>query len=187
MGFALAQAASELGAEVTVISGPVALATPQAVSRVDVVSAQDMLAAVTDATECCDIFISAAAVADYRVKSIAEQKIKKSQSEFSLELVRNPDIVSGVTANSNVKFVVGFAAETQDLINNAKDKLQRKNLDMVIANDVAQSDRGFDVDTNQVNVVWNEGEEALPLMSKQALAQRLMELIAERYYAKSTS
>ena len=187
MGFAMAQAAAAAGAEVVLVSGPVALTTPAGVTRVDVETAAEMADAVEKATEQCDIFISAAAVADYRVQQIAEQKIKKSADELSLALTRNPDILVRVTASSNVGFVVGFAAETQNLIDNARDKLQRKHLDLIIANDVSQVGRGFDVDTNQVSVVWKTGEKDLPLMPKVVLAEELMEIIAERYHAKSST
>lgn len=187
MGYAVARAAREAGAQVTLISGPVNLATPSGVTRINVESAVQMAEAVKQAMAACDIFISAAAVADYRVKQRADQKIKKNAEDMTLELVRNPDILADVTQQHSVPFVVGFAAETENLLQHAKDKLQRKRLDMVIANDVSQGDRGFDVDTNQVTIVWTQGETTLPLMSKQALAGELIDIIAARYHAKNSA
>ncbi len=187
MGFALADAAVEAGAEVVLISGPVSLVTPSGVNRVDVNTAEEMAVAVRQAAQVCDIFISAAAVADYRLKTVAEHKIKKNTDTLTMTLLRNPDILSELSLTQKIPFVVGFAAETEQLVHNARNKLRRKQLDMVIANDVSQPDRGFDVDVNQATVVWSSGEKELPLMSKRALARCLIEIIAERYHAKSTN
>jgi phosphopantothenoylcysteine decarboxylase/phosphopantothenate--cysteine ligase len=160
------------------------LLTPSGVERINVETAQDMADAVRQ--NASDIFISAAAVADYRVQNIAAQKIKKNSDALTLALTRNPDILSEAAISGKFSFVVGFAAETENLASNAKEKLQRKQLDMIIANDVSQSDRGFDVDTNQVSVIWSSGQMEIPLMPKSALARKLIEIIAERYHAKST-
>ncbi len=187
MGFALAEMAVEAGAEVVLISGPVSLVTPSGVSRVDVGTAEEMAVATRHAVQACDIFISAAAVADYRLETVAEHKIKKNTDTLTITLLRNPDILSELSLTQKIPFVVGFAAETEQLVYNARNKLRRKCLDMVVANDVSQADRGFDVDVNQATVVWPSGEMELPLMSKRALARRLIEIIAERYHAKSTN
>jgi phosphopantothenoylcysteine decarboxylase/phosphopantothenate--cysteine ligase len=180
MGFALAQAARDAGAEVTLISGPVRLDAPRGVQRIDTRTAQQMYDAALKHAPGCDIFIAAAAVADYRPKAAAKQKIKKSQGTLTLELVRNPDIVSAVTALKGKPFEVGFAAETQNLLANARAKLRAKRLDLVIANDVGGARGGFDSDDNAVTVVWSGGTKELPLASKQQIARQLVELIAAR-------
>ncbi|MFC0268831.1 bifunctional phosphopantothenoylcysteine decarboxylase/phosphopantothenate--cysteine ligase CoaBC [Kushneria aurantia] len=149
MGFALAEAARALGAEVTLVAGPVQLPTPAGVSRIDVVSARDMLAAVEARVDSCDIFIGCAAVADYRLAEIAEHKLKKRGDEaLSLSLVQNPDIIARVTDRPAPPFTVGFAAETRDMARYARDKLERKRLDLIIANDVASPGLGFGADDN---------------------------------------
>lgn len=181
MGYALAKAAAALGADVCLISGPVNLATPSGCNRVDVTSAEEMhQAALAQATH-SDIFIACAAVADYRLDRVAEQKIKKSNEQMQLTLVRNPDIVAAVAALADKPFTVGFAAETQDVAHYAKDKMQRKHLDMIAANDVSSSDSGFNVDDNALQVFWKDGERALPRAHKQQLAVQLMQLIATQY------
>jgi phosphopantothenoylcysteine decarboxylase/phosphopantothenate--cysteine ligase len=183
MGFALAEAAVEAGATVTLIAGPVSLATPDHVQRIDVESAQQMHKAAMDAGRHCDIFIASAAVADYRVATIAEQKIKKHGDTMQLELVKNPDIVASVAAGSVKPFVVGFAAETEKLVEHARAKLNNKQLDLVIANDVANQQIGFNSDDNAVTLVWPDGEQVLPQASKRQLARQLVAAIAQRYQA----
>lgn len=181
MGFALARAAVEAGAATTLISGPVNLQTPDHVQRIDVTSAEDMLQASLDQLPHCDIFIACAAVADYRPASIAGDKIKKSSEVMSLELVRNPDIVASVAAHPQRPFTVGFAAETRDLLGYARDKLQRKGLDMIVANDVSAEGIGFNSDENAVTVLWGEGEQSLPRSGKQQIARDIIELVARRH------
>lgn len=186
MGFALARAAVEAGAATTLISGPVGLQTPDHVQRIDVTSAEDMLQASLDQLPHCDIFIACAAVADYRPASIAGDKIKKSSEAMSLELVRNPDIVASVAAHPQRPFTVGFAAETRDLLGYARDKLQRKGLDMIVANDVSAEGIGFNSDENAVTVLWGEGEQSLPRSGKQQIARDIIELVARRHDQTAT-
>ena len=181
MGFALAQAAVEAGAKTVLIAGPVNLPTPTHAERIDVVSADEMLTATMAATDGADIFIATAAVADYRPVSCADQKIKKNttdRSKITIELEQNTDIIATVAAQNNKPFTVGFAAETQDLLAYAKDKLKRKNLDMIIANDVSNSRIGFNSDNNAVCVVWGNGQKDYAEMSKQQLARQLINDIA---------
>ncbi|MBD2857426.1 bifunctional phosphopantothenoylcysteine decarboxylase/phosphopantothenate--cysteine ligase CoaBC [Spongiibacter sp. KMU-158] len=185
MGYALAEAAADAGAQVTLISGPCNLSAPERVNCVNVVSAEDMLTASLN--HLGEIFIACAAVADYRPVAAADQKIKKSQASMSIELVRNPDIVSTVASHAQRPFTVGFAAETQDVLHYAKDKLQRKNLDMIIANDVSNSEIGFNADQNAVTAIWPKGETSLPQASKTQLARQLIALIAEQYINKGAS
>ena len=180
MAFAMAEAATMAGAEVVLVSGPVDLATPDDVERVDVESAKDMFAATHDHIGDIDIFIAAAAVADYSAANVEEHKIKKSAEAMSLDLVRTPDILASVAKLEDGPFTVGFAAETRDLRKYARAKLEQKNLDMIIANQVGDG-RGFDRDENTVEVFWPGGEKSFPTMDKKKLATALMELVAERY------
>ncbi|MCX2803001.1 phosphopantothenoylcysteine decarboxylase / phosphopantothenate--cysteine ligase [Microbulbifer thermotolerans] len=183
MGFALAAAAQRAGAEVTLIAGPVNLPTPEGVRRVDVVSALEMRDAAERAADHCDIFIAAAAVADYRPQAVAQQKIKKKadRGEETLALVKNPDIVAGIAARTDSRpFTVGFAAETEKVIEHAQDKLTRKNLDMIIANDVSAADSGFNSDRNTVTIIDSSGCETLPPTLKTELADQLIAMIAAR-------
>ena len=181
MGYALAEAAAKAGAAVTLISGPVALATPKGVQRVSVESAQEMLDASLIAASAADIFIGAAAVADYRPVMVADQKIKKGAEEvMEILLTKNPDIIATIATLEPRPFMVGFAAETENVIAYARSKLERKGLDLVIANDVSQSDIGFNSDQNEVVVVGAGGEIAMPRASKAALAENLIALIAEQ-------
>ena len=183
MGFALAHAAARLGAEVTLVSGPVALATPTGVTRIDVESAAQMHAAVMQDIARQHIFIACAAVADYAPKTVAEHKIKKTQSDaMVIELTKNPDIVADVAARENKPFTVGFAAETRDLEQYARDKLNRKKLDMIAANNVAAAGQGFNSDSNALTVLWPTGKTKLPLAGKSELAILLLTLIAEKYH-----
>ncbi len=180
MGYALAVAAQEAGAVVTLVSGPVHLAKPSHVKTIDVVSAEDMFAAVMHEIENCDIFLSVAAVADYRCKKVATQKIKKESETLLVELERNPDIVAEVAKLKKKPYVIGFAAETENLLVNAKTKMQQKKLDMVVANQVGQADVGFDSDDNAATVLWDVGQKEFARMSKQKLARELVELIASK-------
>ncbi|AWX14420.1 bifunctional phosphopantothenoylcysteine decarboxylase/phosphopantothenate synthase [Mergibacter septicus] len=181
MGFALAQAFAAVGAKVTLICGPVNLPTPVNVTRVDVQTALEMWQKSLELAPQNQIFIGCAAVADYRVEQISTQKIKKSGDKIQLNLVKNPDIIADVAHLPNPPFMVGFAAETQDLAIYAQDKLQRKKLDMICANDVSSQTQGFNSDNNALQLFWKNGEYQLPLANKKELAQRLVEIIIQRY------
>ncbi|MBV1931458.1 MAG: bifunctional phosphopantothenoylcysteine decarboxylase/phosphopantothenate--cysteine ligase CoaBC [Porticoccaceae bacterium] len=180
MGYALAIAAMEAGAETVLISGPVNLAPPEKISVVPTVSALDMLAASLEAVKGADIFIAAAAVADYRPEHSAGQKIKKTDDDISIALTKNPDIVASIAALENRPFTVGFAAETNNLESYARKKLVGKNLDLVIANDVSNQAIGFNSDDNQVTLISSEQAETLPIMNKASLATHLISYIAAR-------
>lgn len=182
MGYALAEAARDAGAEVILISGPVNLATPDRVQRIDVVSAEEMLKAALALVAQTDIFIATAAVADFRPQQVPNQKIKKQDNSgtLTLTLVENPDIVATIAQQRPKPFTVGFAAETQDVINYARQKIARKHLDMIVANDVSRSDIGFNSDQNAVTVIWPEGQQILDLASKSQIARDIMALIAQR-------
>jgi len=177
MGFAVATAAAEAGAAVTLISGPVSLATPAGVQRIDVESAAEMHAAVMQAIACADIFISVAAVSDYRPLVAAQQKIKKADPEISLDLVRNSDILAAVAALPDAPFTVGFAAETEALEVNAQHKREAKSIDMIAAN-VVGDDQGFECEDNALHVFWNQGQQRLPRADKNKLARQLIAVIA---------
>lgn len=186
MGFAIAEAFAKRGAKVTLIAGPVNLATPQNVSRIDVISAQQMAEQAVGFAQKNAIFIGCAAVADYRVEQVAEQKIKKTDDndELTLKLVKNPDIIATVAhLNENRPFVVGFAAETQNVADYAKDKLQRKNLDLICANDVSGG-QVFGQDQNTLHLFWQNGEKILPFAEKGKLAEGLVTEIVARYKDK---
>ncbi|MEQ8208120.1 MAG: bifunctional phosphopantothenoylcysteine decarboxylase/phosphopantothenate--cysteine ligase CoaBC [Woeseia sp.] len=183
MGYALAQAALDAGAEVTLISGPVNIAPPATAVVVGVESAQQMFAATHEHIDDIDIFIAAAAVSDYRPDKTSAHKIKKSQAEMSLDLVRAPDTLASVARLENAPFTVGFAAETDRVRDYARGKLQNKKLDMIVANKVG-ADCGFDYDDNTVDVYWRDGEKAYPKALKTELAHELIALIAERYDAR---
>lgn len=180
MGFALAAAARQAGAHVVLVSGPVDIATPEGVERIDVESAKEMFAATHERIDAADIFIGAAAVADYQPAEERTGKIKKSADELSVELVKNPDILSSVARLHDGPFTVGFAAETENLKEYALEKLQNKQLNMIVANLVGK-DRGFDVDKNSVDVFWRDGQQSFPLAEKGQLAQDLVALIAKKY------
>jgi phosphopantothenoylcysteine decarboxylase/phosphopantothenate--cysteine ligase len=183
MGHAVARAAAEAGAEVILVSGPVALAAPPHLQRIDVVSARDMHAAVLERVGGCDIFIAVAAVADYRPEQVAAQKLKKDVSQRTLTLTRNPDILAEVAALANAPFTVGFAAETEQLEAHAQAKRVAKSLDMIAANRVGDG-IGFDVQENALQVFWEGGSQALPQAGKTKLARQLVELIAQRFHGK---
>ena len=182
MGFAVAQAAREAGAEVVLVSGPVNLGTPAGVRRIDVESAAEMLNAVLGEVEGADIFISTAAVADYRPAIAAEQKIKKTSDRMDLSMERTPDVLATVAARPNRPFVVGFAAETESVEQHARAKLLKKNLDMIAANEVGH-DKAFDCEDNQLLILWRAGRRELARASKITLARQLVALVAESYTA----
>jgi phosphopantothenoylcysteine decarboxylase/phosphopantothenate--cysteine ligase len=178
MGYAIAAAAAERGAEVTLVSGPVALPVPSGVKRISVESALEMRDAVLAAFPTVDIVIKAAAVADYRPEVVAEQKIKKHSANLTVELTKNPDILAELGKIKTGQFLVGFAAETQELVANATEKLRRKNLDMLVANDVTLPGAGFESETNIVKLFAKDGSiEELPQMSKQDIARLLLDKV----------
>jgi phosphopantothenoylcysteine decarboxylase / phosphopantothenate---cysteine ligase len=183
MGFAVAQAAREAGAEVVLVSGPVSIPTPPGVRRVDVESAADMLTAVLREVEKgTDIFISTAAVADYRPARPADQKIKKTTDTLDLCMERTSDVLATVAARPDRPFVVGFAAETESVEQNARLKLLKKNLDLIAANEVGH-DKAFDCEDNQLIVLWRNGRQDLGNAPKLTLARKLVALIAESFAA----
>ncbi|MEZ9882882.1 bifunctional phosphopantothenoylcysteine decarboxylase/phosphopantothenate--cysteine ligase CoaBC [Vibrio splendidus] len=182
MGYALAEAAAKQGATVTLISGPVSLATPSKVNRIDVDSAQQMFDAVSANAAQHDIFISCAAVADYRPETIADQKLKKvdGKDDMTIQMVKNPDIVASVASMSEGRpFTVGFAAETQDVEKYARGKLERKNLDMICANDVSVEGQGFNSSSNELHLYWKDGDKSLPLDSKDTLGFQILDQIQQ--------
>ncbi|MDC8663234.1 bifunctional phosphopantothenoylcysteine decarboxylase/phosphopantothenate--cysteine ligase CoaBC, partial [Xanthomonas hortorum pv. pelargonii] len=183
MGYALAAAAAHQGAEVVLVSGPVHQTTPAGVQRIDVRSAAQMRDAVLGAFP-ADIYIGAAAVADYTPKRVVAQKIKKTGETLTLELVRTPDILAEVAAQTGaLKLVVGFAAETHDVEHYARGKLAAKRLDLIIANQVGIEGGGFESDNNAAIAYWQGGERGFPSSSKTELAEQLLALIAERLQA----
>ena len=177
MGYAIAQAAQKRGAEVTLLSGPVAIEAPQGVKLVPFTTTQELLDRASELAQEQDLLIQAAAPADYRAKEIAPQKIKKQGGEpMTFTLVENPDVAATLgKAKRSGQVFVGFAAETNDVLAHARDKLARKNLDMIVANDVTRPGAGFDVDTNIVTLITTDGQEALPMMSKAEVAQRILD------------
>ncbi len=186
MGFAIADAAARLGANVTLVSGPVSLPTPAGVKRVDVVTALEMEAAVQAQVQSQQIFIGCAAVADYRAAAVADEKIKKQGDEITIKMVKNPDIVAGVAAlSTNRPYVVGFAAETNNVEEYARQKRIRKNLDLICANDVSDSNQGFNSDNNALHLFWQDGDKVLPLERKALLGQLLLDEIVTRYDEKN--
>ena len=177
MGYAIAQAAQKRGAEVTLLSGPVAIEAPLGVKLVPFTTTQELLDRASELARAQDLLIQAAAPADYRAKEVAPQKIKKQGGEpMTFTLVENPDVAATLgKAKRSGQVFVGFAAETNDVLAHAKDKLARKNLDMIVANDVTRPGAGFDVDTNIVTLITKDGQEALPMMSKAEVAQRILD------------
>ncbi|MDA0976938.1 MAG: bifunctional phosphopantothenoylcysteine decarboxylase/phosphopantothenate--cysteine ligase CoaBC [Proteobacteria bacterium] len=185
-GYALATAAAEAGARVTLVSGPTALPPPDRVTLVRVESARAMLDAVMNVIDGADIFIGVAAVADYRPATTESQKIKKQgDGSITLQLIQNPDILRTVATLKDRPFTVGFAAETEQVIDNARKKFEAKKLDMIIANDVSNQEIGFNSDDNETTVITRAGEETLTLMSKATLARRIIELIADQLVTES--
>ncbi|TLZ13855.1 MAG: bifunctional phosphopantothenoylcysteine decarboxylase/phosphopantothenate--cysteine ligase CoaBC [Gammaproteobacteria bacterium] len=186
MGFAVAQAAREAGATVVLVAGPVSLPTPVGVARVDVESAADMLAAVLRELPGTDIFISTAAVADYRPARAAEQKIKKTAESLELAMERTADVLATVAARADRPYAVGFAAETESVEQNARTKLMKKNLDMIAANEVGH-DKAFDCDDNQLIVLSRNGRHELPRAGKLTLARGLIALIEQDLAARAAA
>lgn len=183
-GYALAAALRALGAEVTLISGPVNLPAPAGVTRIDVETAEQMLARARELALSADIFIGTAAVADYRAAEVAVQKVKKSADTLSLALIRNPDILATLRAGRPDLFIVGFAAETERLAEHARDKLVRKHLNLIAANQVGDG-LAFDTDDNALQVFWSGGEQVIARGPKTEVARTLAGLIAH-HYAKAT-
>lgn len=186
MGYAIAQAAAEIGATVNLISGPVNLATPNNVNRINVKSANEMYDVALKFAKKSSIFISCAAVADYRAETIATKKIKKTDDsdELVIKLVKNPDIVANIASLKKGRpFVVGFAAETNNIKAYALKKLTTKNLDLICANDVSDKKIGFNSDQNALTLYWQNGEQTLPLSNKQELAKELLQAVITRYKA----
>ena len=181
MGFAIAEAFAKRGAQVTLIAGPVNLTASPNIHRINVTSAQEMWQTALESAVKNHIFIGCAAVADYRIADVADQKIKKSAEEMTLKLVKNPDIIADVAHLTEKRpFTIGFAAETQNVADYAKDKLTRKNLDMICANDVS-SGQVFGQDHNALHLFWKNGEKALPQADKNTLAEALVSEIMARY------
>ncbi len=181
MGYAVAAAAREAGASVTLVSGPTQLELPVGVRVIGAETALDMLAAVRAELAATDIFIAAAAVADYRVETPGQRKIKRDGSAIDLHLVPNPDILASVAGAPDAPFTVGFAAETDDLVEHARAKLERKSLDMIAANLVGGAEIGFNSDDNELTVIWKGGSRELKRARKYQLARELVMLIGERY------
>ncbi|MFL1456508.1 bifunctional phosphopantothenoylcysteine decarboxylase/phosphopantothenate--cysteine ligase CoaBC [Marinobacter sp. GN3S48] len=183
MGYALAAAARDAGAQVVLVSGPVSIAAPTGVEVRPVITADDMLAASGQAVdEGCDVFIATAAVADYRPDTCASDKIKKTREDMSLALVRNPDTLATIAARADAPFTVGFAAETSDVERYARDKMQRKKLNMIVANDVSVPGLGFNSDSNAVTVFWSAGQQVIGPESKTGIARQLVGLIADQIH-----
>ena len=180
MGFALAKKAAARGADVTLVTGQVALPTPLGVRRIDVVSAKDMFDAVTAHSAEQDIIIKAAAVADYRPTAYSDQKVKKSDDSLRLDLERTDDILAWLGAHKpNGQFLCGFCMETQNLLENARAKLQKKNLDMICANNLKTAGAGFGTDTNVITLITKDREQALPLQSKDDVADAILDAIVQ--------
>ena len=190
MGMAIAQAAQQAGGSVTLVCGPSNIRTPAGIQRIDVESARQMHRAVMDNIQGQHIFIASAAVADYRPTETHDQKIKKAEENLSIHLRRNPDILAEVAALDDRPFTVGFAAETQHLEQHARDKLLRKNLDMIAANQVATAqisgqDIGFNSAYNALDVFWRDGHCSLPQASKADIARQLLQLIEQQFLSKN--
>ncbi|MGF1614454.1 MAG: bifunctional phosphopantothenoylcysteine decarboxylase/phosphopantothenate--cysteine ligase CoaBC [Gammaproteobacteria bacterium] len=183
MGYAIAEAAAQAGARSTLISGPTALETPPGVERIQVTSAEEMHKEVMATIGDHDIFISAAAVADYRPAEYFTDKVKKREAQWTLRLVRTPDILSAVASLADGPFTVGFAAETENLERNALTKLTSKSLDLIAANWVG-TDRGFGANDNALTVYWPGGAVELPLAPKAVIARQLLQIVSEHYRAK---
>ena len=188
MGYALARAARLRGADVMLVSGPTGLRPPHDVNFCGVKTAEEMRQAVVGPSSQYDVIIKAAAVSDYRPRDKADQKIKKGKESQTFELVKNPDILAelGSMKGDSSRILVGFSAETEDLVANATQKLEKKNLDMIVANDVSREDAGFESDTNLVKVMCRDGHiEEFPLMTKDELANQLLERIKDLWEKRS--
>ena len=191
MGFALAEEAAYRGARVCLVAGTTALPTPGGVERVDVETAMEMREAVLSRLEAATVVIKAAAVADFRPETRQEQKIKKaslaSQDGITLRLITNPDILAEVCAQKGDRFVVGFAAESEDVIESALRKIKEKGCDLLVANDISRTDAGFNVDTNSVHLLTPEGEiEEIPLSSKREIAGQVLDRVQKLRNEKSS-
>ena len=187
MGFAVAEALAGAGASVTLVSGPVALAAPPGVTRVDVETASQMQAAVAERVTGCDLFVATAAVADYRPENVAAEKIKKSSADMEVRLVRNPDILAEVAARPDAPFTVGFAAETADVEAYAQAKLEAKGLDLIAANYVGEG-AAFERDDNALTLLWpGGGRRQLARADKGTLARELVRTITERFHARTAT
>ena len=179
MGYALAEAALSRGASVTIVSGPVSISPPADAEVVKVLTAHQMYEAVMSRITSASVVLMAAAVADYRIAHIAEQKIKKAGENLTLDLEPTDDILASVCRQKGNRIVVGFAAETENLTENARRKLQGKGADLIVANDVSLPDAGFDVDTNRIALVSSDGVEELPLLSKRQAADRILDAVVQ--------
>ena len=182
MAYALAAEAAAEGAKVTLVSGPVQLSTPESVERIDVESAEEMYAAVMAAVASADVFIGVAAVADYRPTAVANEKIKKTEAEMVIKLVKNPDIISSVSEHSARPFVAGFAAETENVVANGQEKLERKGLDLLFANHATNT---FNSDSVAVTALTKDGQQELGPGNKHTVARAMLSLIAEQLKAIS--
>ena len=187
MGYAIADAAIQVGARVTLVSGPVSLQTPEGVERIGVDTALEMYDAVMTHVSDTDIFVGVAAVADYRVVDPVNSKIKKTRDKLNIQLERNPDILGSVAELPIRPFCVGFAAETNNVLEYAQGKLRDKNLDMIAANQVGIPGTGFESEQNALHVFWKNGEKIFPRADKIQLARDLIVLIADRYHAQRPS
>jgi len=186
MGFAIAEAALKRGGEVTVVAGITTVAAPVGVKVVQAQSAEEMSQAVARERENASVFIGAAAIADYRPSQKSEHKIKKSSDSIMLTLERTPDVLSQVAASrANGMLVIGFAAETENILDNAREKLRAKNLDAIVANDVTRQDSGFDSTTNAITILTKDNTLELPVMSKSEAADRILDVIVELRGRKS--
>lgn len=185
MGFAMAQALVEEGAEVTLVAGPVSMTTPRGVTRIDVESAMQMHSEVMQRVATCDLFVATAAVADYRPQQTAVEKIKKSGEKLTIDLIRNPDILANVAALENSPYTVGFAAETERLEEYAQRKRIDKRIDMIAANLVGAAEGGFESTQNALTIFWEGGQLQLPLTDKLRLARQFITLMSEHFYART--
>jgi len=185
MGFSIAQALVEEGAEVTLVAGPVSMETPRGVTRIDVESALQMYREVILKVLQCDLFVATAAVADYRPQKSAAEKIKKSSEQLTIELILNPDILANVAAFEDGPYTLGFAAETERLDEYAQQKRISKGVDMIAANLVGAEEGGFESEENALSVFWEGGQQQLPLTDKLRLARQLITLMSEQFYART--
>jgi len=185
MGFAVARALLEEGAEVTLVAGPVSMKTPRGATRIDVESALQMHQAVMQRVMQCDLFVATAAVADYRPQESAPEKIKKSSEQLTIELIRNPDILADVAALEDGPYTLGFAAETERLDEYAQHKRVSKGVDMIAANLVGAEEGGFEREENALSLFWEGGRKQLPLTDKLRLARQLITLMSEQFYART--
>ncbi len=180
MGYAIAEAARDRGAEVILVSGPTSLQPPSGVKTIRIESAREMMAVVSEEYGQADIIIKAAAVGDYRPKDVAAQKLKKGDGELTLTLERNPDILEYLGKNKGDRVLVGFAAETENLVANAKTKIAKKNLDLIVANDLTAEGAGFGTETNIVKLIYHDGRiDSLDIMSKRQVADAILNTILE--------